>query len=245
MLSLVYRAEAINTNDGTWKYTALLICSVVENGVAIMVSCAPGCAKFSRVYVSEWKVIKSLRSTLGGSNNSKSGEKSKPSWDQPSDPNRERTGRRFGRQVHHEFDELSDTLILQTASSVGTAARDETTSTVTESQAPKSSGIARTIDITQESHHAGLTAPLTAHGTQLFQTQQAQIQQNPVGVAGHGSGADPAPTYPTWLRLASTSDQHPHGAYYVPYYGSEVITPADSYTHTAQDSTGGFAPQKN
>lgn len=205
-----------------------------------MVSCAPGCAKFSRVYVSEWKIIKSLRSTLGGSHNSKSGEKSKPSWDQPSDPNRERTGRRFGKQAHNEFDELSDTLILQTSSSVGTAARDETTSTLTESQARKSSGIARTIDITQESHDAGLTAHLPAN----VALQQPQSPQGPIGVANHGPETTPAPNYPTWLRLASTSNQHPHGAYYVPYYGSDVITPAVSNTHTAQDSTGGFTSQQ-
>lgn len=205
-----------------------------------MVSCAPGCAKFSRVYISEWKVIKSLRSTLGVSHNSKSGEKGKPSWDQPSDPNRERTGRRFGRQENHEFDELSDTLILQSASSAGTAARDETTTTLTESQARKSSGIARTIDITQESHDAGLTAHLPAN----VALQQAQSPQGPLVVANHGPETTPAPKYPTWLRLASTSNQHPHGAYYVPYYGSDVITPAVDYTHTAQDSTGGFTLQQ-
>lgn len=205
-----------------------------------MVSCAPGCAKFSRVYVSEWKVIKSLRSTLGGSHNSKSGEKSKPSWDRPSDPNRERTGRRFEKQPRHEFDELSDTLILQTASSVGTAARDETTSTLTESQARKSSGIARTIDITQESHHAGFTRPLPTTGA-----QEAQAPQYPIAVASHGPETTAAPNYPTWLRLASTSNQHPHGAYYIPYYGSDVITPADNYTRTAQDSTGSLPTQKH
>ncbi|OTA55245.1 hypothetical protein K449DRAFT_306030, partial [Hypoxylon sp. EC38] len=64
VLSLVYRIEALDTDDGTWKYTSLLICSVVENDVAIIVSCTPGVANFTRVYVSELRIIKSLRSNL-------------------------------------------------------------------------------------------------------------------------------------------------------------------------------------
>lgn len=205
-----------------------------------MVSCAPGFARFSRVYISEWKVIKSLRSTLGGSDNSKAGEKSKPSWDQPSDPNRERTGRRFGRQAHHEFDELSDTFILQTASSAGTTAREETTSGFTESQTPPSKGISRTIDISQETHGPEFTALPSTTGA-----QQAQTQLGPIGVESHGPAATPAPAYPTWLRLASTSNQHPHGAYYVPYYGSSIIRPTENYAHSAHNSTEDFVAQKH
>ncbi|KAI0441101.1 hypothetical protein F4803DRAFT_563281 [Xylaria telfairii] len=61
VLSLVYRVEAIDTNDGTWKYTALLLCNVVETDVAIIVSCTPGFANFTRTYLPRLWLFKSLR----------------------------------------------------------------------------------------------------------------------------------------------------------------------------------------
>ncbi|KAI1282643.1 hypothetical protein F5Y07DRAFT_350493 [Xylaria sp. FL0933] len=54
VLFLVYRAEALNTNDGTWKYTALLLCNVAETDVAIIVSCAPGFANFTKAYLGSY-----------------------------------------------------------------------------------------------------------------------------------------------------------------------------------------------
>lgn len=67
MLSLVYRVAAIGTSDGTWKYTSLLICSVVKSNVAIIVSCAPGFANFIKVYVAELRIIKPILSSFGRS----------------------------------------------------------------------------------------------------------------------------------------------------------------------------------
>ncbi|VUC35733.1 unnamed protein product [Clonostachys rosea] len=65
-LSLVYRVQAIGTNDGTWKYTALVICTVVENDVSIIVCNTPGFANFTRTYIADLGFIKSLHSTFTG-----------------------------------------------------------------------------------------------------------------------------------------------------------------------------------
>lgn len=105
VLSLVYRVAAIGTNDGTWKYTSLLICSVVESDVAIIVSCAPGFAKFTRTYVAELPIIKPILLSLGRS--SGSGGVSDPFSKKSS--NRPPTiGQGARKRDVHEFDILDD-----------------------------------------------------------------------------------------------------------------------------------------
>ncbi|KAF7867295.1 hypothetical protein EAF04_005378 [Stromatinia cepivora] len=106
VLSLVYRVEALNTNDGTWKYTLLLIFSVVENDIAIIVSCTPGFVNFVRVYISELPIIRSLRSSLGSGNKSSNHFKL--------DPNQPRSRREPRKNENREFDMLSDDLISST-----------------------------------------------------------------------------------------------------------------------------------
>jgi hypothetical protein len=107
----VYRVEAIGTNDGTWKYTALLICNVVENNVAIIVSCTPSFVKFSRFYISELAIVKSLRSIVMGSSSNGSGSTNKYSLEQKENPNRPRTRNNTGRKKSHELDELESNFL--------------------------------------------------------------------------------------------------------------------------------------
>lgn len=57
----------MDTNDGSWKYTALLLCNVVETDVAIIVSCTPGFAKFTRAYLPRLGLFKSPRSSINDS----------------------------------------------------------------------------------------------------------------------------------------------------------------------------------
>jgi hypothetical protein len=111
----VYRVEAIGTNDGTWKYTSLLICNVVENNVAIIVSCTPGFVNFSRVYISELAIVKSLRSTLTGSSNNTSGSTKKYLLEQKENPNRPRTRNDTGRKESHELDDLEPNFLKSTS----------------------------------------------------------------------------------------------------------------------------------
>ena len=112
VLSLVYRVAAIGTNDGTWKYTSLLICSVVESNVAIVVSCAPGFANFMKSYFMELPLIKSIRSSLGKSSRVSSAEfklsfKKNNDCKNMSDRPRMRT-KMTGKREHHEFEVLDD-----------------------------------------------------------------------------------------------------------------------------------------
>ncbi|KAH7324397.1 hypothetical protein B0I35DRAFT_424077 [Stachybotrys elegans] len=62
LLSLVYRVQALDTQDGSWNYTAIIICTVVENDVAIIISSTPGFANFMRVYMPQLGVFKSISS---------------------------------------------------------------------------------------------------------------------------------------------------------------------------------------
>ncbi|KAI0424758.1 hypothetical protein F5Y09DRAFT_335520 [Xylaria sp. FL1042] len=98
VLSLVYRAEALNTNDGTWKYTALLLCNVVETDVAIIVSCAPGFANFIRACLMKYS------NRFGNGNDS--GEKLE------SNPNRPRTGNGLKNFAKCSTDTLDDVDVL-------------------------------------------------------------------------------------------------------------------------------------
>jgi hypothetical protein len=114
----VYRIQAIDTNDGTWKYTSLLICNVVENNVAIIVGCTPSFVKFSRVYLSELSIVKSLRSTFTGNSDNSSGSTKKYLWEQQANPNRPRTRINTRRKESHELDGLrSNFLNLSTTES--------------------------------------------------------------------------------------------------------------------------------
>ncbi|TVY80891.1 hypothetical protein LSUE1_G004336 [Lachnellula suecica] len=146
VLSLVFRVEAIGTNDGTWKYTSLLICSVVEIDVAIIVSCTPGFVNFTRVYISDLPIVKSLRSTLGGSSNSGSGFTIKPSKSDKEDPNRPRTRNGPEWKENHEFDELGSNF-FKSASSTERGEGEESISLPPTAASP---GIIRAIEVSQE-----------------------------------------------------------------------------------------------
>lgn len=196
VLSLVYRAEAMHTDDGTWKYTAVLICAVVENDVAIIVSCTPGFANFTRVHISELWIVKSLRSTLGGSRSVRSGFVKKPSWNSKEDPNRPRTGKGSGKKSNKHSDELSDTFILQ---SVSNAERGEAVCHI--SQPPVSPGILRTIDVdlSQESHGR----PDFMHDAGV---REPQVQNYPVGVFYYGPGKPQPPAESAWFYYVPSQD---------------------------------------
>ncbi|KAI8948066.1 hypothetical protein F4801DRAFT_475261 [Xylaria longipes] len=101
ILSLVYRVEAVNTNDGTWKYTSLLLCNVVETVLAIIVSCTPCFANFTRAYLPKLEIFKSLRSSTNSDVKFKD------------DPNKSRTGKWLKNPASHSSDRLKDTYILQ------------------------------------------------------------------------------------------------------------------------------------
>ncbi|EDO01614.1 predicted protein [Sclerotinia sclerotiorum 1980 UF-70] len=102
VLSLVYRLEALNTNDVTWKYTLVLIFCLLENQITIIVSCTVGFVNFVTVYISELAIIRSLRSSLGSGNRSSTHFKL--------DPNQPRPGRGPRRNENHELDMVSDSL---------------------------------------------------------------------------------------------------------------------------------------
>ncbi|KAI0096832.1 hypothetical protein F4776DRAFT_658568 [Hypoxylon sp. NC0597] len=196
VLSLVYRVEALDTDDGTWKYTSLLICSVVETDVAIIVSCTPGVANFTRVYVSELRIIKSLRSNLGGSSSGKS------SMNQKEDPNRPRTKNGFGKQENHQFDVLSDSFILKSTSSTE---RGEAGHSIPLTPTSNSPGILRTVDISQK-----------AHLTPTHAIQEPQIQNYPTGSFYYGPNTIQPPTQPIWFYYVPLSNQQLGGPYHDP-----------------------------
>lgn len=124
MLSLVYRVQAMNTKDGTWKYTSLVICTVVENNVAIIVSSTPGFANFMTVYIAQMQIIKSLRSSLGGSTIfGASGTPGTPPGDSKDKHNKPRTGRGSERHASHSVDVHGGFSILH---SVASAEKGET-----------------------------------------------------------------------------------------------------------------------
>lgn len=211
MLSLVYRVEAINAVDGTWKYTALLMCSVVENDVAIIVSCTPGFANFTRLYVSKWQIIRSIRSIIRGSHSSKSGITDKTLCNSHGNPNRPRTGRQFKKQTNNGFGELSDTFMLTTASSAG---RDEEIGAVAESTAQRHQASVGTVDTShmQETRQPGVT--------------DATTQNIPTNTFSDPPTMAPVLVYPVWLRLVPSSNQQLLGSYYEPYYVSNPVTSA-------------------
>ncbi|RYC55847.1 hypothetical protein CHU98_g10372 [Xylaria longipes] len=93
--------EAVNTNDGTWKYTSLLLCNVVEADLAIIISCTPGFANFARAYLPKLEIFKSLRSSTDSDVKFKD------------DPNMSRTGKWLKNPASHSSDILKDTYILQ------------------------------------------------------------------------------------------------------------------------------------
>ncbi|KAK7987374.1 C2H2 type zinc finger domain protein [Apiospora arundinis] len=87
-------------------FTTALV--VVENDVAIFVSCAPGFAKFTRVYISEPKILQSIRSNLRRNkrNEGESLEKLPVGHDK-ADISKRKPAPRV--QAAHDFDTLSDT----------------------------------------------------------------------------------------------------------------------------------------
>ncbi|KAI1204774.1 uncharacterized protein F4807DRAFT_316667 [Annulohypoxylon truncatum] len=147
-------------NDSTWSSTITFIWCIVENNVAIAVSSTPAFVAFTRVYIVDSAVFRSLTSLIsrghrGG--NSSSGEHSyslKPmsiiTWGRSPKPQRSATSAgnisSIGskRKLDHTqqwYYELSDTALNMSAS----ASR---TRTITEPEAP---GITRTTVINQVS----------------------------------------------------------------------------------------------
>jgi hypothetical protein len=154
----------MNTNDLTWKETLILMFSVVESDVAIIVSCTPGFVKFTKVYVSELLIVKSLRSSLGGN---------KPSKNHVVDPNQPRTRRGPRRKENHEFDVLSDAVISSTK-------RDEGECSIPLAPASNPLGIVRTVRVSQETRYPGFTPATEVRGP--------RIQNYPTGVFYYGPG---------------------------------------------------------
>ncbi|KUI58462.1 hypothetical protein VP1G_05744 [Cytospora mali] len=218
--------EAINTDDGTWKYTSLLICTVVENNVAIIVSCTPGFANFTRIHISELQIVKSFRSTFGGSGGGKSGVANKPSWNQE-DPNRPRTGRGSGKKANHHFDELSDTFILKSNSDVSGEG------IYNMSQKRISPGILRTVDVSQEAHYSGST---TTNGV-----REPQIQNYPNGIFYYGPSTGQPPAQSVWFYYVPSTNQQTEGPYFAPYQGPNTYTYGNH--HSQQTSTEHFISQ--
>lgn len=185
-----------------------MICVVVENNVAIIVSSTQGFSKFINM-IPELRVIGLLRSRLGGSTSVK-----------PDDPNRPRTGRGSGKKPDHGLYGLSETAILKSASSaeVGDGVYDV-------SQGPVCPGILRTVDVTQETHYPDTTSTITPQGPHL--------QSNSAGVFYYGPGEAQTPTQPTWVYYIPASTQSgPAGRpYFVPGYESEAYA---SKNHPSQ-----------
>ncbi|KAI0009142.1 hypothetical protein F4779DRAFT_628052 [Xylariaceae sp. FL0662B] len=169
VLSLVYRVEAMNTNDGTWKYTPLLICSVVETDVAIIVSSMPGVANFARVYLSMLKTVKSLRLTLYRNRSGNSGFRP---INHKEDPNRPK-----GCRKPADHDVISHTFILKSASST--------------EKASNSSQIIRAVDILQETYNL---SSMSATGV-----QESQIHNYLTGKLSYGPTAVQPPTESIWF----------------------------------------------
>ncbi|KAF2829103.1 hypothetical protein CC86DRAFT_444281 [Ophiobolus disseminans] len=67
VLSLVYRVQLLDTRDATWVSTLVTLCAVIENNVAIIVSCMPALAHLLKLHIGDSRVFKSLRSRLFGS----------------------------------------------------------------------------------------------------------------------------------------------------------------------------------
>ncbi|ROW08681.1 hypothetical protein VPNG_06444 [Cytospora leucostoma] len=171
ILSLIYRIETLGAKDSTWTFTALMTCIVVENDVAIIVSSTHGFSRFIKM-VSELRIVRSLRSRLGGSRSVKS-EKPQASW-QKEDPNRPRTGRGSGKKTDHGLYGLSETAILRSTSS---AEVDEGMYDV--SQARICPGILRTVDVTQETHYPGTDSATMLQGPHIRYSSSGAFYYGP------------------------------------------------------------------
>ncbi|KAF7586377.1 hypothetical protein BBP40_009023 [Aspergillus hancockii] len=69
VIALVFRVQLDSTKDITWTQSALFICVIVENNVAIIVSSMPFFATFIKHNVSESTLVKVLWSKISSSNN--------------------------------------------------------------------------------------------------------------------------------------------------------------------------------
>jgi hypothetical protein len=108
----------MDTEDGTWKYTSLVICTVVENNVAIVVSSTPGFANFIEVYIAKMQIIKSLRSSFGGSTIfGSSGTPGTPPGNSKDNHNKPGTERGSERHASHSVDAHSQLSILNSVAS--------------------------------------------------------------------------------------------------------------------------------
>jgi hypothetical protein len=227
VLSLVFRVEAMHTNDGTWKYTSLLICAVVENDVAIIVSCTPGFVNFTRIYISELPIVKSLRSTLGGSSNGVSGFSNKLLRHQKVDPNKPRT-RNGSRKENHEFDVLSDTFTKSTSLTEGS----EGECSISRPPVSNSPGIVRTVEVSQETHYPGFMPATEA---------QPKIQNYPTGVFHYGPGTVQPPAQSVWFYYVPSSNQQAGGAYNISDHGPRTYA---SGNYPFRTSTEGLVLQR-
>lgn len=209
IMSLVYRVEAITCNDLTWKTTCILLCSLVELDFAVIVSCTTGFAKFTRIHTPELRIVTSLCSGLGGNKSGQSSILNKMSWSRGKDPNRPRTGR-GSKNWGDMYEDLGDTLVLNSVIS--------TVKSVAPAQPPTTTGILRTVDVSQETRCPSFP-PTT-------EVQQRQAQDYPSDPFYYGPGE------------ARSSTQRPDGPSFVPYYRS-ISEVAGKYA--SHDSTKGGA----
>ncbi|KAH8754762.1 hypothetical protein F5883DRAFT_431082 [Diaporthe sp. PMI_573] len=78
IVGLVYRVKLYQGGDTSWLNSTTLLCILIENNIAIVVSCMPAFSLFVRAHVAQTALVKSLRTTFFG-NSSGSGANSKPS----------------------------------------------------------------------------------------------------------------------------------------------------------------------
>jgi len=146
VLSLVYRVEAMDTNDGTWKYTTLLICNIVENDVAIIVASTPGCVNFTRLYIPKLSIVKSFRWTLG---EAAIARRPGPSRNRKEDPNKPRTQNGSSWKGNQGFEMLSNTF------NHGISLTERSEGRISLPMATNSQRIVRTVVVSQETNYPG------------------------------------------------------------------------------------------
>jgi hypothetical protein len=232
-LSLVYRVEALDTNDGTWKYTSLLICSVVENYVAIIVSCAPGFAKFTRLYIAELGMIKSLRSSFTRSLGSAAVPTNKPLNDHKVEPRRPPVGRVPRELDDFEFDMLSD-FTTKNSSSTNRHGDALDTRLTPGLQYPE---IARSVGVPQTAHYPAFSP--------TNRRQEPRIQDFPNGIYRYGPNAGQPPAQSVWFYYVPSSNQEAQQLYDVSYGGPDNGTRPYAFNNQpSQTSIEGLVAQQ-
>ena len=96
------------------------------------------------------------------------------------------------------------------------------------------SGILRTVDVSQETHYPG-----PGHTNE---TNEPQIQNYPTGFFYYGPGAVQPPVQSIWFYYVPTSTQQQDGLSFVPYYRSDSNV---SDEHVSQNSTDGYVVHRH